>query len=349
LKYDSSAKFLTETATPGVTDSPTPGEDALISALARLLPTPQHTQLSIGDDAAVITLPDGNLLLITTDLLMEDVHFRLGWGDLPALGWKALAQNLSDIAAMGGTPTHAVIALALPPHFTTAHATALYQGIAELATATHTDIIGGDTNRSSGPLILTPTVMGQVPPRELLTRHGARPDDVLLVTGSLGRAAAGLQVLETGEPAPAALLPAIQAQLRPQPRLQAARLLATSGHVTAMMDLSDGVATDLHRLCASSEVGAVIHADRLPIDPVVVVVCQWLAERGISYDPLVLALEGGEDFELLFTAATEAEEELRAIIAPLPLTCIGEMSATPDILLRHGKYTKPLPWGFTHF
>ncbi len=330
-------------------DSIPPGEDALVSALARALPPARHTRVSIGDDAAAITLPDGNLLLVTTDLLMEDVHFRLSWGDLPALGWKALAQNLSDIAAMGGTPTHAVIAIALPPHFTPAHTLALYQGITELALATHTDIIGGDTNRSSGPLILSPTVLGQVSPGELLTRRGARPGDALLVTGTLGRAAAGLRVLDAGHPAPEAFSPAVRAQLRPQPRLQAARLLAASGRVTAMMDISDGVATDLHRLCASSAVGAVLQADRVPIDPLVVAVCRWLAEHGTPVDPLQLALAGGEDFELLLTAAPEAEAELRAALAPLPLTCIGEMCASPDILLCRGTQTDMLPWGFTHF
>lgn len=325
-----------------------PAEDALVSALARVLPPARHTRVSIGDDAAAIPLPDGNLLLVTTDLLMEDVHFRLSWGDLPALGWKALAQNLSDIAAMGGTPTHAVIAIALPPHFTPAHTTALYQGIAELAAITHTDIIGGDTNRSTGPLVLSPTVLGQVSPTMLLTRRGARPGDALLVTGTLGSAAAGLRVLDAGVPAPEAFAPAVRAQLRPQPRLHAARLLAASGHVTAMMDLSDGVATDVHRLCASSEVGVLIQAERVPIDPIVVAVCHWLSERGTPADPLELALAGGEDFELLLTAAPDAAAELRAALAPLPLTCIGTVHAAPDILLRRGAHTDTLPWGFTH-
>ncbi len=274
---------------PGRADTPQAGEDALVRALAQMLPPAEQTHVSIGDDAAAITLPDGNLLLITTDLLMEGVHFRLSWGDLPALGWKALAQNLSDIAAMGGTPTHAVIALALPPDFIPADTLALYQGIGELAAASHTDIIGGDTNRSSGPLVLTPTVLGRVASGELLTRHGARPGDALFVTGTLGRAAAGLQLLESRHPAPEAFAPAIRAQLRPQPRLQAARMLAISGRVTAMMDVSDGVATDLHRLCAASGVGAVVQADRVPIDPLVVAVCHWLRECGPPVDPLQLS------------------------------------------------------------
>lgn len=330
-------------------DSPLPREDALVRLLAGLLPPAQQTRLTIGDDAAAIPLPDGNLLLITTDLLMEDVHFRLSWGDLPSLGWKALAQNLSDIAAMGGTPTHAVIAVALPPRFLPEQVTAIYRGISELALATGTDIIGGDTNRSVGPLILAPTVLGQVTPDELLTRHGATPGDALFVTGSLGRAAAGLRVLEAGRVIPEALSAAVQAQLRPQPRLQAGRTLATSGRVTALMDLSDGVATDLHRLCASSAVGARLERARLPIDPVVFTTCNWLAETGSSVDPLQLALAGGEDFELLFTAAPDAEAVLRAELVPLPITCIGEMTAAPDILLHSNAQTVALPWGFTHF
>lgn len=332
-----------------MTDDVLPGEDALIAKLAGMLPAPRQTRLTIGDDAAAIPLPDGNLLLVTTDLLMEDVHFRLSWGDLPALGWKALAQNLSDIAAMGGTPTHAVIAIALPPHWDPAQTTALYQGLAALASATHTDIIGGDTNCSSGPLVITPTVLGRVSPDELCTRSGARPGDALFVTGTLGRAAAGLRLLDAGQPAPPALAPAIQAQLRPQPRLEAARALATSGQVTAMMDVSDGVATDVHRLCRASRAGVVIAEDRLPIDPVVNAACQWLATAGTPANPVQLALAGGEDFELLFTAPPEAEAELRARIAPLPLTRIGSMVDPPDILLQQQTQTVPLAWGFTHF
>ncbi len=330
-------------------DSTLPGEDALVRALASLLPPAPHTRLSIGDDAAAIALPDGNLLLVTTDLLMEDVHFRLSWGDLPALGWKALAQNLSDIAAMGGTPTHAVIALALPSDFTPTQTMALYQGIAELARATTTDIIGGDTNRSSGPLVIAPTVLGQVSPDELLTRRGAHPGDALFVTGTLGRAAAGLRLLEAGRAVPDVLLSAIQSQLRPQPRLRAARTLASSGWVTALMDISDGVATDLHRLCAASGVGAIVDCARVPIDPVVEMAGQWLVNDGEAIDPLCLALAGGEDFELLFTAAREAEPLLRNCLAPLLLSCIGEMTASPDILLHHNAHTESLPWGFTHF
>ena len=324
-------------------------EDTLILRLSHSLPPPRHTRLTIGDDAAAIVLPDGALQLITTDLLMEGVHFRLSWDDLPALGWKALAQNLSDIAAMGGTPTHAVIAIALPPQWTADEATSLYQGLADLAARTETDIIGGDTIRSCGPLTLTLTVLGRVAPEELLTRGGARPGDALFVTGSLGRAAAGLHVLDAGAPWPPQLALAVQAQLRPQPRLAAGRVLATSGHVTAMMDLSDGVATDLHRLCRMSQVGAVIDEAALPVDPIVFAACDWLAAQGAPRDPIALALNGGEDFELLFTAPPESEPALRACLAPLPLTRIGVITSDKDLLLRQSQGCIPLAWGFMHF
>lgn len=325
------------------------GEDTLVAALAARLPMPRQTRLAIGDDAAAIAQPDGHLLLVTTDLLMEGVHFRLSWDDLPALGWKALAQNLSDIAAMGGTPTHGVVALALPPSWTLAQATLLYDGLADLAARAETDIIGGDTVRSTGPLILSLTVLGRVAPEEMLTRAGARPGDALYVTGTLGRAAAGLQLLESGHPVPQALLPAVQAQLRPQPRLAAARALATSGQVTAMMDLSDGLATDLHRLCRASNIGACIERETLPVDPVVTAACHWLGDRDVCADPVYLALTGGEDFELLFCATPTAEADLRARLAPLPLTRVGRMTANPEIVLRTDGTPSPLPWGFTHF
>lgn len=332
-----------------MTSCPQPGEDTLIAQLASILPVPQHTQLAIGDDAAAIPLPGGELLLVTTDMLMEGVHFRLQWDDLPALGWKALAQNLSDIAAMGGTPTHAVIAIALPPHWEAEKAAALYRGMADLARRAQTDIIGGDTIQSTGPLTLTLTVLGRVAPHEMLTRQGARAGDALYVTGTLGRAAAGLQVLETGCAYPEALRPAVRAQLQPEPRLAAARALATRGLVTAMMDLSDGVATDVHRLCRASGVGVQIDRERIPVDPVVPAACAWLAQQGPVCDPTLLALTGGEDFELLFTAPTGAETALQQAVAPLSVTRIGTMTEAADLYLRADGRLTPLPWGFTHF
>ncbi|HEY3376360.1 MAG TPA: thiamine-phosphate kinase, partial [Armatimonadota bacterium] len=261
----------------------------------------------------------------------------------------ALAQNLSDIAAMGGTPTHAVIAIAIPPQWTPDDALALYSGLSELARQTHTDIIGGDTVRSIGPLTLTLTVFGRVSPAEMLTRSGARPGDALFVTGTLGRAAAGLRVLDDRRPIPPTLERAVHAQLQPEPRLDAARALATSGLVTAMMDLSDGVATDLHRLCKQSQVGVIVDAEAVPVDPVVTLACAWLATPSSTHDPLTLALTGGEDFELLFTAPPAAEAALRRCIAPLALTRIGHMTHATELLLSTDGQTTPLPWGFTHF
>jgi thiamine-monophosphate kinase len=330
-----------------VSDASLPLEDALILSLAGCLPPTRNTRLAIGDDAAAITLPDGNLLLVTTDMLMEDVHFRLSWDDLPALGWKALAQNLSDIAAMGGTPTHAVIAIALPAAWAPHNAQALYRGIATLAAQAEVDVIGGDTIRSAGPLTLTLTVLGRVSPNELLTRRGARPGDALYVTGTLGRAAAGLRVLEDGRPIPDDLAAAVDAQLRPQPRLVAARAIASSRLATAMMDLSDGLATDLHRLCRASSVGAVVDGDAVPVDPVVAACCRWAANA--PGDPLALALTGGEDFELLIAAPPAAAAALHTLLAPLPLTRIGECTAAPEVQLRRGAQLAPLAWGFTHF
>jgi thiamine-monophosphate kinase len=326
-----------------------PGEDALIQRLAAGLPPAWRTQLGIGDDAAAILEPDGSLLLITTDMLMEGVHFRLTWGDLPALGWKALAQNLSDIAAMGGIPTQAVIAIAVPPDMPADDVARIYQGLGALAGEAGVDIVGGDTIKSAGPLILAITVLGRAADGELLTRAGARPGEALFVTGALGRAAAGLRALESGLPIPDTLMPAVSAQLRPQPRLAAARALAVDGRVTAMMDLSDGVATDLHRLCRASGVGAIVEVAAVPVDPVVVATGVWLALHGIAVDNFTLALAGGEDFELLLTAPADAEDALRAAIAPLPLTRIGAITPGEAVLLREDDRLRPLEYGFTHF
>lgn len=324
------------------------GEDALILSLAQILPAPRQTVLAIGDDAAVIPLNDNEYLLITTDSLMEDVHFRMKWGNSFDLGWKSLAQNLSDIAAMGGNPTHAVIALALPADWPESEAQQLYSGIAELAKQSSTDIIGGDTIRSSGPLTITFTVLGKVAKNELLTRAGAQERDALFVTGQLGLAAAGLRLLEAGEAVPSSFQPAVDAQLRPQPRLQAARILAESGILTAMMDLSDGVATDLHRLSRQSKLGAQLQASLLPVHPLLAEICQT---NGFTAQeiPLSLALYGGEDFELLFTAPAASEDDLRQLVYPLKLTRIGEMTRVPEILLITENGPAVLPYGFTHF
>lgn len=323
------------------------GEDALILSLAQLLPPTRQTSLTIGDDSAVIPLNDDDYLLITTDSLMEDVHFRRQWGNSFALGWKSLAQNLSDIAAMGGRPTHAVIALALPHGWPESEAEQLYRGIAEMARQSATDIVGGDTILSSGPLTITFTVLGRVARGELLTRAGAKPGDALYVTGYLGLAAAGLLLLEAGNSVPAEFQPALDAQLRPLPRLQAARKLASSGMVNAMMDLSDGVGSDLHRLCRQSNLGAMVYSSLLPVHPLLPAICQSTVTAGKT--PQSLALYGGEDFELLFTAAEAQEDHLRQVIHPLPLTRIGMMTTSTAILLQTEDSCAPLRWGFTHF
>lgn len=322
------------------------GEDALIARLAAVLPPAPHTRLGIGDDAAAVALPGGGLLLVTTDLLMEDVHFRLAWGALEDLGWKALAQNLSDIAAMGGVPTQAVIALGLPARLTPDDAVALYRGMAALAEPAGVEIVGGDTIKSIGPLTLGVTVLGRVAETDILTRAGGQPGDALYVTGTLGAAAAGVKLLDRARSIPDALRPAVAAQLRPQPRLAAGRALAATHAVTAMMDLSDGVATDLHRLCRASGVGAEVDRATLPVHPVVPAACAWLADGS---DPWTLALAGGEDFELLLTAPADAEASLRAAVAPLSLTRIGVLTAAPELCLRDGTVVTPLAWGFTHF
>ncbi|MEI7834762.1 MAG: thiamine-phosphate kinase, partial [bacterium] len=250
-----------------------------------------------------------------------------------------------DIAAMGGEATHAFIAIAIPDYVTPEMVEVIYGGMVELAVQSGVDIIGGDTVRSSGPLTLCLTVQGRVESKEMLTRAGAHAGDALYVTGSLGRAAAGLKLLDDGRAIPEDLADAVTGQLRPTPRLMAGRALAQCGFVTAMMDLSDGVATDLHRMCAASGVGTVVDGLAIPVDEVVGKACNWLG----AGDPLQLALTGGEDFELMFTAPAKVEAALRRFLAPLKLTCIGVMTAGRELLLRTEQGVVDLPWGFTHF
>jgi thiamine-monophosphate kinase len=320
-----------------------PGEDALIAKLAAILPTPRQTALTIGDDAAAIELPGGKFLLVTTDVLMEGVHFRLCWGDIFALGWKALEQNLSDIAAMGGVPTHAVIGLAIPPGWDQENAFELYQGIAECARTAGVDVVGGDTITSAGPLTISVTVLGET--SRPVTRYGACPGDAIYITGTLGRAAAGLIALESNRPIPLDLSAAVEAQMRPTARLSEGKALGDSGIISSMMDLSDGVATDLNRLCRRSRVGAVIYEAMLPVDEIVGRVLHWVED---SRNPIEIALNGGEDFELIFTAPEESDDELRQL-CDTPITKIGEITTGDWVVIQHvdGSST-PLHWGFTH-
>lgn len=278
----------------------------------------------IGDDCAVLEPSPGARLLATTDLLLEDVHFRRRYAEPADIGWKALAVNLSDIAAMGGRPRWALVALACPAGTDLEEVEAFYAGMIALATEHEVSVVGGDTSTSPHAWMLNVTLLGETAARPLL-RSTAHPGDVLAVTGTLGRSAAGLALLHA--PADVASEVADEltaAQLRPRPRVKEGRWLGTADGVTAMIDLSDGLVTDLGHIAEESGVGARVDLHRLPVDS-----STKAAGIALRRDPLRWATSGGEDYELLLACRPGAFDRLAAGLETATgarLTAIGEVT-----------------------
>ncbi len=324
------------------------GEFGLIDRWTSWLTVGQDVIKGVGDDAAVLRLGD-RTLLVTTDMLVEGVHFHTGYTGWRDLGHKALAVNVSDIAAMGGHPLWAVIALGLPPATEVENIDEFYAGLIESAGRWELSLVGGDTVRSPEAIVINLTVIGEAVPGRVLYRSGARPGDRIGVTGQLGASAAGLYLLQ--HPA-CKLAPDIaetlrKSHLRPEPRLAAGNLLAGSGCVTAATDLSDGLATDLGHICEASGVGCIVQVSALPVAPAVVALA-----RVAGIDPLEWVLYGGEDYELLFTASPEADGELERLMAEAGLPCywIGTITADGRRLLQSPGRLRPLqPGGYSHF
>jgi thiamine-monophosphate kinase len=288
----------------------------------------------IGDDTAVLSLTPGALLLATTDLLVEDVHFRRRSASPCDIGWKAMAVNLSDIAAMGGQPRWALVAAALPPATDVEAVEAFYAGMRELAAMHQVGIVGGDTSASPAGWIINVTILGEHTGTPKL-RSAARPGDVVAVTGTLGRSAAGLALLEGGRTqtertiGEEAWSELTRAHLRPVPRVTEGRWLGAQPSVHAMMDCSDGLATDLGHVCRESGTGARIEIDRLPIAAAVTA-----AARALARDAREWAASGGEDYELLVTCERADFDALRAGLRAAtgaPLTEIGSIVAGREI------------------
>jgi thiamine-monophosphate kinase len=327
-------------------------EGALVRAVRALTaaPTGEGVRVGVGDDCAVLEPRPGTALLATTDLLVEDVHFRRRWAEAADIGWKALAVNLSDIAAMGGRPRWALVALALPDGTSVDEVEAFYAGALALTREYDVTVAGGDTSASPAGWIVNVTLLGEAASPSL--RSTARVGDAVAVTGTLGRAAAGLAVLER-EAAPtgvdaAHLAEVTAAHLRPRPRVREGQWLAAAGGVTAMIDLSDGLGLDLPRLLEESGVGAAVDVDQLPIDPAARVVASAL-----GIDPAIWATGGGEDYELLLTCEPAALERLQRGLdtsCGTRLTPIGVIAAgAPTVQWTSGGRAVEVARGFEHF
>jgi thiamine-monophosphate kinase len=277
-----------------------------------------------GDDAAVIRAICGRLLLVTCDMMVEGVHFRREWASPEQIGRKAMVQNLSDIAAMGGEPAAAVSSVAAPGDLDEGVVEGIARGLIAAASEYGAALVGGDLVGSPGPLVVDVALTGWVEEELMLCRRGARPGDAIMVTGSLGASAAGLAALQQGLTGCAPELGrAVQAHREPRPRLAEARAVAATRRATAMMDLSDGLADDLPRLCAESGVGARVWTHHLPVDAC----CPALAPR-ISRDAREMAMAGGEDYELVFTCPVSAVEAITTAVVGetgTAVTSIGEI------------------------
>jgi len=303
-----------------------------------------------GDDTAVLETREGHLLLLACDMMVEGIHFRREWATPRQIGWKAMAQNLSDIAAMGGLPSSAVVSLAASGDLSEKDAMGVVEGLTDAASQYGASVVGGDLVGSPGPLIIDVAVTGWVTREHLLCRRGASPGDVILVTGELGRAAAGLAIRQNSleDDDAVTLEGALKAHHEPIPRLAEGQAIAATDRATAMMDLSDGIADDLPRLCAQSGVGARVRRDALPVAEA----CRVVASR-LGIDALQFAVSGGEDYELMFTCPPVAVQEVTKAVKEstgTALTVIGEIISEQNVLLVDaGGREIPLGSGYDHF
>ncbi len=332
------------------------GEFGLISRFQSRLKyeSPQVIQ-GIGDDCAVLSLNNGNYQVLTTDALVETVHFNLKTHTPEQLGWKSLAVNISDVAAMGGRPKFAVISVGIPKSFPVDFLDRFYKGLNQASQKHKVALVGGDTVASPKHLFINLTLLGETRKKKVFTRSGARPGDGIFVTGTLGDSAAGLKILKSpkrkwqGPVAHRKKL--IQRHLKPEPRVKTADWLARSSYkVSAMIDLSDGLAQDLGHVLTASRTGAELWEAALPIS-------KYLLKHSVmnGLSALDCALAGGEDYELLFTLRIEDVNKLRIesiTKTGLPVTQIGVITAKKGIRLASENGRSQVlqrPMGFNHF
>jgi thiamine-monophosphate kinase len=306
-------------------------EDELIQKISKAAAKArfgEHTTLlGIGDDAALWKPRPGHEVILTCDWFLEGTHFLRDKHPPDAVGWKSLARAVSDIAAMGATPVCFLLSLALPADLIGRWLDAFLAGLSRAARKFSCPLAGGDTTRRSEVLINI-TVIGQIASRKAVLRSGARPGDAIFVSGRLGEAELGLRLLRKSKRiAFRKKQGPLEKHLYPQPRLALGRWLAEQQLASAMMDLSDGLSTDLPRLCASSKVGARIDAAKIPTPRI----SSRLPDR--SFDSLELALHGGDDYELLFSASARKAQRIPRSHAGVPITRIGEITKAGSIIL----------------
>ncbi len=303
----------------------------------------------IGDDCAVIDVGGPDYLLITTDLLVEKVHFLLHWSSPEMIGARSLTANLSDIAACGGIPRDAFLSLAIPDYVEVEWLDGFYRGLTKLARTYNVNVLGGDTTSSQGHLVINIVVTGLVPTGEALFRHTARVGDIIVLTGPTGKSRAGCDILlRAPTMSTESAKSIIQAHLQPRPHLEEGRILATSGACTAAIDVSDGVSSDLGHLCQDSGIGAILYEEKIPV-------AEELIEMGhaVGKDSLDWVLNGGEDYVLLAAVKPDALETLlkQASRAGREFYPIGEFISgnKMELVGIDGSRREIRPAGWDHF
>ena len=294
------------------------GEFGLIAHLTKNFDVKQPSTLTtIGDDAAVLDFKDKKIV-VSTDLLIEGVHFDLAYMPLKHLGYKAVVANLSDICAMNAKPTQITVSIAVSNRFPLEALEELFAGIAHASQVYKVDVIGGDTTSSQKGLIISITALGEADSNEIVYRSGAQQSDLLVVSGDIGAAYMGLQVLErekqvfkvnpNSQPDLDAYTYLIERQLKPEARTDVRTLLhALEIKPTAMIDISDGLSSEIMHICKQSNVGCNLYEDKIPVDPQFISVCEEF-----DIDSTTVAINGGEDYELLFTIAMTDFEKIKA-------------------------------------
>jgi thiamine-monophosphate kinase len=304
------------------------GEDQLVQRIAKALASKSRARLAlgIGDDAALLVPRAGCATVLTCDWFLEGSHFLRDKHPPDSIGWKCLARAVSDVAAMGAEPTHFLLSLAVPGTLTGPWLDRFLRGLARAARRFDCQLAGGDTTRSD-KILINVTVVGEVRSGRAVLRSGAKPGDLIYVTGRLGEAEFGLRSFRRGRNASHRNSLSVRKHLYPEPRLAIGRWVAAKRIATSMMDLSDGLSSDLPRLCAASRVGARIVADRLPK-------AKTPVEKHLKdLDLIELALNGGDDYELLFTVRPSQARRLPPAFRGIPLSCIGEITRERRVLL----------------
>jgi thiamine-monophosphate kinase len=312
-------------------------EKLLISRIRGRAARRQGVAAGIGDDCAIFQIPAGHQTLVTTDFNLEGIHFRREWHPAEAVGHRCLARGLSDIAAMGGMPIAAFLSLALPQNFPQSWVDQFLKGLLKLADAFRVSLAGGDTAQSPSGVLADIVIVGSAPKGKAIRRSGARAGDRVYVSGALGGAAATLKLLLSGRKLRPSDFPR---HFHPIPRIEVGRFLLEKGLASAMIDLSDGLSTDLGHICAESGVGAQIHAPAIP--------CASIGKPAREVE-LKFALDGGDDYELLFTA--RPGKRLPARIAGVPITPIGHITGNKHVVLvnQDGVGSELRPQGWEHF